>query len=246
MSDAERALSFGAAVDAYQAGRPEYDREHVAWLLAGVSGRVLDLGAGSGKLTHAIAGLGFEVVAVDPDEQMLSGIGDLPKVVGTAEQIPLPAASVAAVTVGQAWHWFDPVAAGVEIARVLRPGGRLGLIWNTRDLSHPFVAELSEVMGESPAERMMDEELVTDLPGFTPFERSRRDRIRMMTPTELEAMVVSRSHYLTGSPQLQREVVAGVQRLLATHPHSRGREKFEYPLHSTAYRADVMGRLRSR
>ncbi len=238
MSDAERATSFGSAVDAYQAGRPEYLDEHVGWLLEGTHGRVLDLGAGSGKLTRAVARLGFEVVAVDPDEQMLAGLGELPSLVGTAEQIPLPDESVAAVTVGQAWHWFDPAVAGAEIARVLQPGGRLGLIWNTRDLAHPFVAELSEVMGESPAERMVDEELVTDVPGFTPFECSRRDRIRMMTPGELEAMVISRSHYLTGSPQLQRDVVAGVHRLLATHPHTRGRDEFEYPLHSTAYRAD--------
>jgi SAM-dependent methyltransferase len=239
MSTPERATSFGAAVGAYEKGRPEYLDEHVSWLLEGVTGKVLDLGAGSGKLTRAIRRLGFAVLAVDPDEQMLSGISDIPTLVGTAERIPVTDASVAAVTVGQAWHWFDPLPAGAEIARVLRPGGRLGLIWNTRDLTHPFVAELSEVMGESPAERMMDEELVTDLAGFTSFERSRLERVRMMTPVELEAMVVSRSHYLTGSQELQRQVVAGVRHLLATHPHTRGRERFEYPLNSTAYRAEV-------
>jgi SAM-dependent methyltransferase len=238
--DQNRATSFGAAVEAYQQGRPEYDEDHVAWMLAGVNGPVLDLGAGSGKLTRAVARLGFEVLGVDPDKQMLAGLGELPSLVGAAEHIPLPDASVAAVTVGQAWHWFDPDSAGPEIARVLRPGGRLGLIWNTRDLAHPFVAQLSQAMGESPAERMMDEGGVLPLPGFTPFECSRRDRIRMMTADELVAMVVSRSHYLIGSPQLQREVVVNVRELLATHPHTRGRAQFEYPLHSTAYRADLI------
>ncbi|PKQ31015.1 MAG: SAM-dependent methyltransferase [Actinobacteria bacterium HGW-Actinobacteria-2] len=240
MSEQERATSFGAAVDAYQQGRPEYDREHVAWLLDGVQGRVLDLGAGSGKLTRAIAGLGFEVVAVDPDEQMLAAITDIPTLVGTAEQLPLPAASVAAVTVGQAWHWFEPATAGVEIARVLQPGGRLGLIWNTRDLSHPFVATLAPTMGDSPAEVMMDDEDVYDLPGFTAFERSRIDRVRWMTAAELEAMVVSRSIYLTATPETQARIVADVRDLVATHPHTKGRERFEYPLHSTAYRANVL------
>ncbi len=237
MTDQERATSFGAAVDAYQQGRPEYDRDHVAWLLDGTHGRVLDLGAGSGKLTRAIAGLGFDVVAVDPDEQMLAAITDLPTMLGTAERLPLPDASVAAVTVGQAWHWFDPARATAEIARVLQPGGRLGLIWNTRDLSHPFVAALAPLMGDSPAEVMMDDGDVHDLPGFTPFERSRIDQVRMMTPAELEAMVVSRSTYLTAAADLQARIVADVRELLATHPHTRGRDRFEYPLHSTAYRA---------
>lgn len=238
MSDAERATSFGSAVDAYQTGRPEYDREHVAWLLAEVSGRVLDLGAGSGKLTRAIARLGFEVVAVDPDEQMLAGLGELPSLVGTAEQIPLPDESVAAVTVGQAWHWFNPARAGAEIARVLQPGGRLGLIWNTRVSNHPFVAPLIEVMGSSPAELIVAADGVEDLPGFSPFERTQIERVRTMTPAELEAMVASRSEYLTSSPQAQQAMLASVRELLASHPHTRGREEFEYPLHSTAYRAD--------
>lgn len=240
MSEQERATSFGAAVDAYQQGRPEYDRDHVAWLLEGVQGRVLDLGAGSGKLTRAIAGLGFEVIAADPDEQMLAAITEVPTLVGSAEHLPLPDASVAAVTVGQAWHWFDPERAGAEIARVLQPGGRLGLIWNTRDLAHLFVAALAPKMGDSPAEVMMDDEDVHDLSGFTPFERSRIDRVRMMTPAELEAMVVSRSIYLTAAADVQARIVADVRELLATHPHTRGRERFEYPLHSTAYRADFL------
>jgi SAM-dependent methyltransferase len=238
MSERERATSFGAAVDAYQQGRPDYDRDHVAWLLDGVHGQVLDLGAGSGKLTRAIAGLGFDVVAVDPDEQMLSAITDLPTLVGTAEHLPLPDASVAAVTVGQAWHWFDPATAGAEIARVLQPGGRLGLIWNTRDLSHPFVAALAPKMGDSAAEVMMDEEDVHDLPGFTAFERSRIDRVRWMSVAELEAMVVSRSIYLTAAPQTQARILSDVRELVDTHLHTRGRERFEYPLHSTAYRAN--------
>jgi len=126
MEPIERATSFGADVGAYELGRPDCDDDHVAWMLDGVEGPVLDLGAGSGKLSRAIARVGFDVIAVDPDAAMLERNDAAATYVGSADAIPLPDASVAAVTVGQAWHWFDPATAGPEIARVLRPGGRQG------------------------------------------------------------------------------------------------------------------------
>ncbi|MGC3993686.1 MAG: class I SAM-dependent methyltransferase [Propionicimonas sp.] len=240
MTVPSRATSFGAGVAAYEQGRPEYVDEHVAWLLDGVRGRVLDLAAGSGKLTRAVTRLGFDIVAVDPDAQMLARNTGVETHLGTAEDIPLPDASVAAVTVGQAWHWFDPAPAGPEIARVLVPGGRLGLIWNTRDVTHPFVAELSTIMGASPAELMVDGQDVPPAPGFGPFERARWDRVRWMTGDDLVAMVASRSHYLVADAATQAQIVAGVRDLLARHPHTAGRDRFEYPLHTTAYRADAL------
>lgn len=239
MEPIRAATSFGTDVGAYERGRPDYDRDHVAWLLAGVDGPVLDLGAGSGKLSRAMAALGLEVIAVDPDEKMLQRNAVAACFLGSADAIPLPDASVAAVTVGQAWHWFDPATAGPEIARVLRPGGRLGLIWNTRDTSDPFVAELAAIIGPSPAEQMVAEDSVVDLPGFTGFERNQRSRPRIMTPTEIEAMVTSRSWYILAEPRRQAEVLGEVRRLLASHPHSRGHESFSYALHSTAYRAKL-------
>jgi SAM-dependent methyltransferase len=179
-------------------------------------------------------------VAVDPDPQMLARNTGVETHVGTAEAIPLPDAAVAAVTVGQAWHWFDPGVAGPEVSRVLVPGGRLGLIWNTRDTGHPFVAALSVIMGASPAELMVDAERVRPVPGFTPFERRRWERVRLMSPDALVAMVTSRSHYLVASAGTQERIVADVRELLATHPHTAGRAEFEYPLHTTCYRADAL------
>jgi SAM-dependent methyltransferase len=236
----ERATSFGTDVAAYELGRPEYVDEHVAWLLDGVAGPVLDLAAGSGKLTRALVRLGFDVVAVDPDAAMLASNSAAPALIGRADDIPLPDASVAAVTVGQAWHWFDPASAGPEIARVLVPGGRLGLIWNTRDSSHPFVAALGELAGASPGERMVADEAVNRAPGFGPFERRQWTRTRMMTAAELEAMVASRSAYLTASGREQRAMLAALRELIATHPHSAGRERIDYPLTTTCYRADAI------
>jgi SAM-dependent methyltransferase len=240
MTGQQPATSFGAAVGAYELGRPGYAADHVAWLLEGVRGRVLDLAAGSGKLTRAVTGLGFEAVAIDPDEQMLSRIADVPTLVGTAEAIPLPDDSVAAVTVGQAWHWFDHDAAGVEIARVLATGGRLGLVWNIRDIRNPFVAALAEVMGPSPAEAMMDADAVPGVPGFTPFERRRFESVRMITPDAVEALVTSRSHWLVASPATQAQVLADVRELVNTHPHSAGRRMFEFSMYTSCYRADAL------
>jgi SAM-dependent methyltransferase len=244
MGGTEPATSFGTNVAAYEKGRPDYLDEHVGWMLEGVDGVVLDLAAGSGKLTRSLVRLGFDVVAVDPDKQMLSRNLGVRTLLGRADAIPLPDASVAAVTVGQAWHWFDPLTASAEIARVLTPGGRLGLIWNTRDPGHDFIAPLAAVIGVSAAEMLVSDEGVTDLPGFTPFQRSRSEHVVTMTPAELEALATSRSRYLTSTPDEQERTVIELRDLVATHPHTRGRQRFEYALYSTAYRADLVAQLR--
>ena len=142
--DPRRALSFGAAAAAYDAARPTYPAEAVRWALPADAGRVLDLGAGTGKLTRAVRALGIECVAVEPDDEMRAAI-DGEALAGTAEQIPLPDASVDAVLVGQAFHWFDPARAIPEMVRVLRPGGTVGLMWNVYDDSVPWVAEFTAV-----------------------------------------------------------------------------------------------------
>ena len=135
-SKARHATSFGAATRAYERGRPSYPAEALDWLLPDGARRVLDLGAGTGKLTRDLAARGLDVVAVDPSAGMRAELGrvlpDIPVLAGSAEHIPLDAGSVDAVLVAQAWHWVDPKAAVPEIARVLKPGGRLGLLWNVR------------------------------------------------------------------------------------------------------------------
>jgi SAM-dependent methyltransferase len=101
---------------------------------------VLDLGAGTGKLTAVVQSLGVETVAVEPDDAMRARIpGEA--LAGSAEEIPLPDASVDAVVVGQAYHWFDTARALPEMVRVLRPGGTIGLMWNMYDDGIPWVAD---------------------------------------------------------------------------------------------------------
>ena len=157
-SDARR-TSFGTLVDPgrYDSVRPDYPVAAVAWMLGDPRAalRVLDLAAGTGKLTRVLLDLGHEVVAVDPSGPMLEELGSggadaaasRPEVLrGSAEDVPLPASCVDAVTVGQAWHWVRPQAAAVEVARVLRPGGVLGLAWNSRDTTVGWVAELDALI----------------------------------------------------------------------------------------------------
>ena len=147
--DSERAHSFGAVAAAYDAGRPTFPADALTWILGPGRLQILDLGAGTGKLTQVAAALGHDVVAVDPSEEMLTVCRKIPGVdtmVGAAESIPLAHASVDAVIVGQAFHWFDHARALPEIARVLRPHGVLGLLWNNYDTVVPWVRRLHRAM----------------------------------------------------------------------------------------------------
>lgn len=146
---AKQANSFGSAAASYERARPSYPPEAVRDVLPDGSRRVLDLGAGTGKLSRILLAEGHDVVAVDPDAEMLEILGAvLPAAerhVGRAEKIPIPDASVDAVFAGQAFHWFEPLVAGPEFVRVLRPGGRFAGIYNAPE-------HLREVFGDAAPE----------------------------------------------------------------------------------------------
>jgi SAM-dependent methyltransferase len=146
--------SFGAAATAYAEHRPDYAEAAMRWALALAPGaRVLDLGAGTGKLTAQLVAAGAEVVAVEPDLAMLAELRrvlpDVRALRGSAEAIPLPDASVNAVVVGNAMHWFDMAVAGPEIARILAPGGTLAGLWNVIDDRVAWAAALEQVSGSA-------------------------------------------------------------------------------------------------
>jgi SAM-dependent methyltransferase len=130
------AVGFARSADAYERGRPDYPDAAVDRLVAALPGpRVVDLAAGTGKLTRALVARGLDVVAVEPVAEMRAAIAPPALVLdGRAEAIPLPDAGADGVTVAQAFHWFDGPRALAEIHRVLRPGGVLALIWNRRDM----------------------------------------------------------------------------------------------------------------
>jgi SAM-dependent methyltransferase len=146
--------SFGAVAAAYAEHRPDYAQAAVRWALEPALGlRVLDLGAGTGKLTEALVALGADVTAVEPDLAMLAelhpGLPAARAMRGSAEEIPLPEASVDAVLAGHCLHWFDMEVAGPEIARVLVPGGILAGLWNVVDNRIDWVAGLERVSGSA-------------------------------------------------------------------------------------------------
>jgi SAM-dependent methyltransferase len=145
----ERATSFGARAAEYERGRPGYPEAALRWCLPLRGRQVLDLGAGTGKLTRGLLALGLEVTAVEPLAEMRARIPSGARTLaGTAEAIPLPEASVDAVFAGQAFHWFDHDRALAEIVRVLRPAGTVALLWNRLDDRVPWVAEIVSIIEE--------------------------------------------------------------------------------------------------
>lgn len=216
----ERSLSFGAQAAAYERGRPSYPPEAIDWLLPQGAQNVLDLGAGTGKLTTRLVERGLDVVAVDPLAEMLDVLRDslpnTPALLGTAEDIPLPDNSVDAVLVAQAWHWFDQDRAAREVARVLRPGGRLGLVWNVRDERLGWVEHLGRIIGH---ENAMDSADLAELPEpFTDQERHRVEWTSYLTPQALLDMVASRSYCITAPEAARKKTLDQVRELLRTHP----------------------------
>ena len=213
-----RSLSFGSQAAAYERGRPSYPPDAIDWLLPAGARDVLDLGAGTGKLTTRLVERGLDVIAVDPIAEMLEvlrgALPDTPALLGTAEHIPLEDDSVDAVLVAQAWHWFDPERAIAEVARVLRPGGRLGLVWNIRDERLGWVKEFGRIVGTE-----QDRETTADLPApFTDVQTREFEWTNYMTPQALVDYVASRSYCITSPAEVRTQTLDQVRELLATHP----------------------------
>lgn len=230
------ATSFGQAADSYDRARPTYPSEAVELLLTEHTRQVVDVGAGTGKLTGSLTGAGREVIAVDPDEAMLARLRDrVPGVrtlVGTAEAIPLPDTSADLVTFGQAWHWVDVPAASAEVGRVLRPGGVLGLLWNIRDTSVPWVAELGEVMGASNAERLIGGDDGVQLAGpFGPLEEQVVGWSTVLDAESLVTLAASRSYVITAEPADRDRILAGVRDLAGQAAGADGMITLPYRTH---------------
>jgi SAM-dependent methyltransferase len=236
------ANAFGEAVDEYERSRPTYPAEAAAWLVPAAASTALDLGAGTGKFTRSLVDLGLDVIAVEPDAKMLEKlVGVLPgvrPVEGTAEHMPLPDDSVDVVTMAQAWHWVDEERAIPEVARVLRPGGTLGLVWNLRDERVDWVKQLGAAMGGSEAERFTAGEVTIGAP-FGPIETF---EVGWSMPSSLEeilGLVASRSYVITATPEERERVFADVRELVTTHPDLVGHETFELPYRTRCFRAQL-------
>ncbi|MGQ7295303.1 class I SAM-dependent methyltransferase [Quadrisphaera sp. KR29] len=247
-SDPPPALSFGAAAAGYAAVRPTYPAQALDFLLDGLPGafgerrlRAADVGAGAGALTARLVERGLEVVAVDPDPQMLAqlhtDVPGVPTFAGTAEHLPLPDASVDLVVLAQAWHWADPAAGSAEAGRVLAPGGRLGLLWNRRDATEPWVAALGDLLAPAPHMAARAEDPRVGAP-LVDAERHTTGRwTHELTPEEVVGLAASRSGVLTAPPAERRRVLEAVRELLAAHPDTAGLERIPVPYTTTCWRA---------
>ncbi len=237
---AARAGSFGAAAAAYEQGRPSYPAQAVNWLLPPGARRVLDLGAGTGKLTRQLRDRGLEVVAVEPSggmrDQLTRSVADVRVLPGSAEDIPLADGRVDVVLVAQAWHWVDPRQAVPEVARVLTGGGALGLLWNVRDEREAWVAEFGRIIHGDESQDMASSAPAVG-PPFGPVERLDVEWRSRLAPETLIDLAASRSYIITMLADERAEVLARVQRLLDTHPALAGAGEIVLPYVTRCSRA---------
>jgi SAM-dependent methyltransferase len=250
-----RGSSFGSAANAYAEHRPDYAEAAVRWALEPVWPRrplrVIDLGAGTGKLTGTLIRVGADVTAVEPDPKMLAvlrremtTVRSLP---GSAEEIPVPDDSADAVLAGQAMHWFDLDRALPEIARVLSPGGVLAGLWNVDDDRVDWVADLAaiskrnssvtllrwrETNPESRQERMLTEG--SDF--FGPAQMGEFEHGHPRTADSLVAMIATHSHFLVMEETERTRLLAQVRGFLHDRPETSAGE-FVMPMVTVVVRA---------
>ncbi|WP_285725368.1 class I SAM-dependent methyltransferase [Psychromicrobium xiongbiense] len=236
----ELAAAFLSGGQTYDRIRPGYPEESVDWLVPSGTGAldVLDLGAGTGKLTGALLARGHRVVAVDPSEDMLAQLRlSLPTaqaLLGTAEALPLADGQVDSVVVAQAWHWFDHQAASAEIARVLRPGGRLALIWNQLDVTVPWVHRLSRIMHAGDVHRTGVDPQVS--PQFSPAEHQVVLWQQRLTPEEILELATSRSYFLRAGTRDRERVLTNLRWYLYEHLGHTVGENLELPYQALSWR----------
>jgi SAM-dependent methyltransferase len=243
------ATGFDAAADAYERARPSYPPEAVAWLVDRLHlgpGRVLvDLAAGTGKLTRLLTPSGASTFAVEPVQGMRRVLAaaqpEVPVVAGVAEALPLADASVDAVTVAQAFHWFDGEAAFAELARVVRPGGAVGMVWNARDRSVDWVDALWTIMDR--VERRApwrDHDRWSDVAlgeraGFGPIQAAQFWHHHRVTPDQIRDRIASVSHVAALPEADRRAVLDEITAVLAQHPDTASRAELEIPYRVDAY-----------
>ncbi|QND51753.1 class I SAM-dependent methyltransferase [Phyllobacterium sp. 628] len=242
------AVGFAAKADSYVRGRPDYPPELDVWLreeLHLAPGKtVVDLGAGTGKFTLRLMTTCAKVIAVEPVAQMLQKLAekhpDVTTKDGTAESIPLADNSVDAVVCAQAFHWFATKAALTEIHRVLKPGGHLGLIWNTRDESIPWVAKLGRIFApyEGGTPRHSSGEWKKPFPfnGFSALKQQRFANSHVGAPENVIVNRVLSTSFIAALPADEQEKVAArVRTLIASEPSTAGKSEVTLPYETAAY-----------
>jgi SAM-dependent methyltransferase len=239
---AARSRNFGSIAELYERVRPGYPAEAVEWFLPATARVIADVGTGTGKLTDALLAPGREVTAVDPDPGMLAVLSakhpEVTTVTGTAEQLPFDDATFDAVTFGQSWHWVDPPRGSTEVARILRPGGVLGLFWNIRDAREPWVAELAGILGHQSADELMLEAggpVVTE-----PLEFDAMREFQWISTIDVATLVdlaATHGFVITASEADRRKMLDAVAALGERVAGADGMLRLPYRLYAYRFRA---------
>jgi SAM-dependent methyltransferase len=246
------ARGFEAAGNVYERGRPDYPPEAVAALVAqlgiAAGARVVDLGAGTGKLTRRLVGTGARLVAVEPVADMRAAcaraLPGVPVVGAAAEGLPFRDGALDAVVVGTAFHWFDGPVALRELHRILRPGGRLGLVWLARDETVDWVADLVRLVGtymqgDPPRytggrwRRPFDDP--AGVARFAPLEAAQFPFAHEADRATALARVASTSFVGALAPEVRQEVLRRATELLDSHPVTRGQPILRLPYLADLY-----------
>ncbi|MDX6227340.1 MAG: hypothetical protein QOI76_730 [Frankiales bacterium] len=242
---ARHAGSFGEVAADYDAARPSYPAETVDWLAGEAPSDVLDLGAGTGKLTELLVAAGHRVTAADPStgmlEQLQRRLPGVATVLGAAENVPLPDGSFDVITVAQAWHWVDEAVAPLECARLLRPGGRLALVWNERDESVDWVRAVWQPLNRGSGTGMALlsdgwQRAVNAQAPFGPMQEQVFGYEQTLNRDGVLRLVGSRSSVAVLDPPARAALLAEVTAVLDAHPDTRGRDVLVLPYETRCYR----------
>jgi SAM-dependent methyltransferase len=242
------ARSYQGVAAIYQRARPSYPAAAISRLADALDirpgRRVVDIGAGTGKLTRLLVDTGAEVVAVEPlpamREQCAAVLPGIEILAGTAERLPLADGSADVIVAGQAWHWFDARAALAECARVLRPSGGLGLIWNDYDRTVPWARRFADAYRRRAADgpRHSDgawRRAFDGLAGWTPLEQALVPNLHRTTRTGVIERALSSSWVAALPPDAQAEVAGEVEAILDADPATAGRTDIDLPYVTEVY-----------
>ena len=242
------ATGYKTAADTYVRGRPDYPPQVADWL-TGTLGlnadkSVVDLGAGTGKFTGRLVATGAQVIAVEPVPQMLEKLSaawpDVLAVSGTATDLPLPDASVDVVICAQAFHWFASGEALTEIARVLKPGGKLGLVWNLRDTRVSWVPKLDAIInaleGDTPRFYTGAWRRAFPHAAFGPLQEQQFSHGHTGSPEDVIFNRVRSTSFVSALPAVERAKVDEQMRaLIDAEPELRGRDVVTVPYVTAAF-----------
>jgi SAM-dependent methyltransferase len=239
---------FSASVAAYGRGRPDYPLQLLPWLRQtlglGPGRTAVDLGAGTGKFTRLMLQSGVGVIAVEPIEamrsQLLQNLAGVTVLAASAQSMPLADQSVDAVLCAQAFHWFAAPEALGEIARVLRPGGKLGLVWNVRDESVPWVAAISRIVtpheGDTPRFHQGTWRQLFPSELFSGLQETAVENLHVGSVQDVIVdRVMSVSFIAASSPAVRAEVAAQLDALIAAEPQLNSKASVEFPYLTRAY-----------